>query len=125
MLGSMRPIEDYVRGWRERAACAEEERRERAAEARALLPLLVRHLVTQCGARRVWLIGSLVEGGFHQRSDLDLVVEGLEGAAIYRAGAELDDLGGGRFRIDLIPLEDAYPALIDKVFRRGELLHEG
>jgi predicted nucleotidyltransferase len=121
----MRPIEDYIKGWRERAELADVRRRERAVEARALLPLLARHLVAEYGARRIWLIGSLVEGGFHERSDVDLVVEGIEGAAIYRAGADLDELAEGRFRIDLIPAEDAYPAVLEKAHRRGELLHDG
>lgn len=119
----MRPVEEYIQGWRERAHREEAERRQRAAEARRLLPRLVEHLVGRYGARRVWLIGSLVEGGFHRRSDIDLVVEGIEGAAIYRAGAELDELACGRFRIDLIPAEDAYPELLDKAHQCGELLH--
>ncbi len=48
-------------------------RRERML---SVLPTLVSALVAR-GARRVWLFGSLVWGGVHQRSDTDLAVEGL------------------------------------------------
>jgi predicted nucleotidyltransferase len=120
----MRPAEEYIKGWRARAQRLLETRGARAREARRLLPRLVRRLVEGYGARRVWLIGSLVEGGFHERSDIDLVVEGIEGAAIYRAGAELDEMAAGLCGVDLVPAEDAYPDVLEKARSRGQLLHE-
>lgn len=116
-------LETYARAWRLRFALAEEERRRRAQAARSLLPALGRHLVQRFGARRVWVFGSLVEGGFHNRSDIDLAAEGLPGgAALFRAGVELDELASP-FEVHLVPVEDAPPALRERIFARGELLH--
>lgn len=117
-------LEPYVRAWRERFARAEQERRERAARARALLPALVRHLVERYGVRRVWLFGSLAGAGFRERSDIDLAAEGLPaGAALFRAAAELDDLARP-FTVDLVPLEDAREPVRERILACGELLHD-
>jgi predicted nucleotidyltransferase len=72
----------------------------------------------------VWLHGSLAEGGFHGRSDIDLVVEGLPGGtALFRAGAELEDLARP-FEVDLVPYEEARAELRDRVRREGEVLYD-
>ncbi len=118
-------VESYAAAWRERFQAAEQARAKRAAAARALLPRLVRHLVERYGVRRVWLYGSLAEGGFHEHSDIDLVVEGLPpGSAPFRAGAELDELARP-FSVDLVPLEDARPTVRARVLQRGQLLYDG
>jgi predicted nucleotidyltransferase len=83
----MKAIDTDLAGWRERARRLEAACKDREDRARALLPLLVSHLVGRYGARRVVLIGSLAEGGFGLESDIDLAVQGIAGAAIYRAGA--------------------------------------
>jgi len=70
----LRPFAD---AWRERFAGRERDRLALERRARALLPALARHLVERYGARRVWLFGSLVEGGFDMGSDIDLAAEGL------------------------------------------------
>jgi predicted nucleotidyltransferase len=118
-------LESYARAWRRRFAAAEGARVARAEAARALLPALARHLADGYQARRVWLHGSLVEGGFHERSDIDLAAEGLPaGAALFRAAAELDDLATP-FTVDLVPFEEAHPALRERILARGELIHDG
>lgn len=118
-------VESYAAAWRARFQAAEQARAERAAAARALLPRLVRHLVEHCDVRRVWLYGSLAEGGFHERSDIDLAAEGLPpGLALFRAGAELDELARP-FSVDLVPLEDARPSVRTRILQRGELLYDG
>lgn len=122
MSGDLR---GYVEGWRERARRTAESRRARADTARALLPALVRHLVCRYGVRRVWLFGSLADGPFHEASDIDLCAEGLPpGRSLFRAGAELDEIARP-FRVDLVPLEDAQPAVRARVLRRGQVLHGG
>lgn len=69
------------------------------------------------------MFGSLVEGGFHERSDIDLAVEGLPGgAALFRAAVELDEIASP-FEVDLVPLEEARPDIRARVLERGELLH--
>lgn len=119
-----RDLAPYIRAWRERFRQAGLARQARAAEARAALPRLARHLAERYHARRVWVFGSLVEGGFDEGSDIDLAVEGLTPPdALFRAGAELEDLARP-FRVDLVPLEDAWPEVREKILRLGELLHD-
>jgi len=113
----------YLEGWRERAAAAARAADRRAGEARRLLPRLVDHLVRVYGVRRVVLFGSLAEGGFSMRSDIDLAVEGLSGS-LFQAGADLDELAAP-FRVDLVPLEDAWPAVVARVEETGEVLAGG
>jgi predicted nucleotidyltransferase len=120
----MGPYDSYIQGWRERARQDEERRRALEAKARSLLPSLVGHLVRQHGARRVVLIGSLFDGVFREASDIDLAVEGIPGAALYRAAAELEDLARP-FRVDLIPIEDASPDVRRKIETKGQVLHDG
>ena len=117
-------LDSYVAGWQARARQVEEDLREREASARRLLPVLVEHLVRGYGVGRVVLIGSLAEGGFHARSDIDLAVEGLHGAALYRAGAELEALASP-FHVDLIPIEDAWDTMHTKIEQVGVVLHAG
>jgi predicted nucleotidyltransferase len=117
-------VESYAAAWRARFHEAAEARAQRAAAARALLPRLVRHLAEGYGVRRVWLHGSLAEGGFHERSDIDLAAEGFApDAAPFRAAAELDELARP-FAVDLVPLEDARPSLRARVLQHGELLYD-
>jgi len=117
-------IEPYTAAWRARFQAAERARAARAATARALLPRLVEHLTEHYGVRRLWLYGSLAEGGFHEHSDIDLAAEGLPpGSAPFRAAAELDDLARP-FAVDLVPLEDARPEMRTRIHQRGELLYD-
>ena len=116
-------LEPYVSAWHLRFRKRDEAMARLAAEARAILPRLVSHLVEAHGARRVWLFGSLAEGGFEEDSDIDLAVEGLPaGAAPFRAAAELDDLARP-FRVDLVPIEDASDALRERILQHGESIH--
>jgi predicted nucleotidyltransferase len=115
-------LDDYIEGWKERARRAAEARGARESRARELLPTLVNHLVEHYGARRVVLFGSLAEGWFRRDSDIDLAVEGIEGMRIYRAAAELDDIALP-IRVDLVPLENARPELINRIESAGQVLH--
>ena len=63
------------------------------------------------GVNRIVLIGSLASGkGFHQRSDIDLVVWGLDEKKYYQAVGRLLGLDP-EFEIDLIEAEYASPNL--------------
>ncbi len=115
-------LDRYLLGWEEEIRRAEEAGRERERRAREMLPLLVECLVGKYGARRVVLFGSLAEGWFGQRSDIDLAVEGIEGMEIYRAGADLDDIASP-IRVDLVPIEDAFEDTRMKIERTGKILH--
>jgi len=113
-------LEQYRQAARRRAAlpaltAAERREREallqRVAEAAALLK-------SQFGARRVILIGSLAHRGwFAADSDVDLVVEGLQGD-YWQAWRRVEEAIGNR-QVDFIELEIASDALKRVVQRYG------
>ena len=114
-------LEPYLRTLRRRddALVAEQERRSSAIRAR--LPEVVRILVEELGVRRVVLFGSLRGGSFHERSDLDLAVAGLDPRVYWRA---LDLVGrAAGVEVDLVLLEEASPSLRRRIDEDGELLH--
>lgn len=73
--------------------------------------------------RRVFLIGSLVKGFVHERSDIDLVVEGLSPDLYMKALTELRDLLPAGVELNLIPYEDAFESLKEKAINEGELIY--
>lgn len=81
---------------------------EALASAQACAELLKSHF----GARRVILFGSLVgPGPWHNRSDIDLAVEGLAPADYFRALSACWELLPQGINLDLVPMEDARPEL--------------
>ncbi|MCA9519216.1 MAG: nucleotidyltransferase domain-containing protein [Myxococcales bacterium] len=68
----------------------------------------------------MWLFGSLAWGGAHERSDLDVAVEGVPPAELDRAHAELWELLGEP--VDLVPIESAAASLAQQIRERGEVL---
>lgn len=73
--------------------------------------------------KTVFLIGSLVKGFIHERSDIDLVVEGLSSDLYIKALTELWDLLPTGVELNLIPFEDAFRSLREKTLKEGELIH--
>ncbi len=73
--------------------------------------------------RRVFLVGSLVKGVVHERSDIDLVVEGLPPNLYIKALTELWDLLPAKIDLNLIPFEDAFESLKEKTLKEGELIY--
>ena len=73
--------------------------------------------------RKVFLIGSLAGGFFHERSDIDLVVEGLRSELYIKALTELYDLLPEGVELNLIPYEDAFDSLKEKTVKEGELIY--
>jgi len=71
------------------------------------------------GAKRVILFGSLCRKGYlHERSDLDLLVEGVKTADILRAGFEAW-MVAEPFDVDIIPIEIAEEKIIKIAFEEG------
>jgi predicted nucleotidyltransferase len=87
------------------------------AASRAALPALARCLRAFPGVRRVWSFGSLAWGIPHQRSDIDLAVEGLAPLDVFAALAAL--MAEAPAAVDLVRLEDAPPALRERILREG------
>jgi len=101
---------------REHAARSTELR----ANAVAALPGLAAALA-ELGATRVWVFGSIVEGGFDaDRSDIDLAVEGLPPARYFTALGEL--LMRAPAPVDLVAIEDAPESLRGHIRTAGELI---
>lgn len=69
---------------------------------------------------RAWLIGTLAWGGFGERSDVDVVVEGLD----ERDFIPLWDHLTVRLetRVDLMRLEDLEAGFVRRIFDEGEVL---
>ena len=68
---------------------------------------------------KIFLIGSLVVGHFHDESDIDLVVEGLIPELYIKALTELYDLLPVGVELNLIPFEDAFISLKEKTIKEG------
>jgi predicted nucleotidyltransferase len=73
--------------------------------------------------KRVFLIGSLVYGKVHSRSDIDLVVEGLMPEQYIKALVDLSDLLQWKVEINLIPFEDAFESLKKKTLKKGKIVY--
>lgn len=92
-------------------ATGEREHLERLVEA------CRRVLIEEFGAKRVIPFGSFVEGFWHERSDLDLAVEGLPPERFFKALTTLQRLAPKGPRIDLVPLETAPPQLKARILQ--------
>ena len=110
-------LERYRRSAREREIARKQwlaTRRERASE---LAHRAAELLKEEFGATRVVLFGSLLHAElFHAHSDIDLVVWDIQ--HYYRAVARLLDLDP-EINFDLIPVEDARPAIPELVEKEG------
>jgi predicted nucleotidyltransferase len=66
----------------------------------------------------------LVKGYVHERSDIDLVVEGLPPELYMDALVDANDLVDRKVEVNLIPWESAFESLRKKTLRAGELIYE-
>lgn len=101
------------------ARCRELElQREKEATARAVA--LAELLKRKYGASRVVLYGSLVEGGFHEHSDIDLLVFGFSGS-YWDMYSEAERIAAP-FRASIVCSEDANASLIEHAAKKGVTL---
>ena len=85
---------------------------EKAREAAAMLK-------SKYGAKRVILFGSLAHKEWsHQRTDVDLAVEGLPDEVFYRAWGEADEMIPGR-HMDIVSIASAKPSIREAIQRHG------
>ena len=94
---------------------------DNARRARSQLPEVVRVLVEELGVRRVILFGSLLDGRLHERSDIDLAVEGLAPERYWEALWRCSK--AAQRHVDLVPLGEASASLRDHIRERGEVLY--
>jgi len=75
------------------------------------------------GAEKVYLIGSLTDGGRYTKySDIDLAVVGLSSSLYFKALADLMRRYFSLTKIDLIPFEDCSKEFQEKISNHGEIL---
>ncbi|MFC2015336.1 nucleotidyltransferase family protein [Chloroflexota bacterium] len=114
---------DYVEAWRGRMARQASEQRVQAQHLRGIARSCAEHLVQDFGASRVYLFGSLLEDDLvHDRSDIDLAVEGLEGRLYFKALRGVRSLLPAGVDLDLVLLESSWPGLAERVEAEGVLL---
>lgn len=101
-----------------RSRARELARLRKDAEARARR--IAEMLKGEYGASRVVLYGSLVEGGFHEGSDIDLLVEGFKGP-FWEMYSRADRLAGP-FHLGIVCVEDACASLLEHVREKGVVM---
>ena len=114
--------DSYIEAWRERLRRETAELDKALAEARARAKDCATLLAGKFGASEVYLIGSVAGAGrFHERSDIDLGVRGLDSHRYLQALSEAAEIAGRD--VDLILLEEAPPELVRRTIGEGVLLH--
>jgi predicted nucleotidyltransferase len=96
---------------------------DRREELRKIAERCVLVLKDKYKVKKVFLIGSLVTGFTHERSDIDLVVEGLSSDLYIKALTDLWDLLPTGVELNLIPYEDAFESLKEETLKEGELIY--
>jgi len=96
---------------------------DRRDELRALAKKIAQLLKEKYKVKRVFLIGSLVRGYVHSKSDIDLVVEDLAPKLYIKALTEAYDLLPPGVELNLIPFEDAFDSLRGKTVKEGEIIY--
>lgn len=89
------------------------------SEAMAILPAPIERLRLP-GATEVHLFGSLAEARFHEHSDIDLAVRGLDGHALFKTPGELARLSP--FPLEIVSLDDLSPGLQFRIQELGKQL---
>jgi predicted nucleotidyltransferase len=96
---------------------------DRSEELREMSKKIAQMLKEKYKVKRIFLIGSLVKGYVHEKSDIDLVVEGLSPKAYIKALVDASDIVQWKVEVNLIPFEDAFETLKEKTLREGELIY--
>jgi predicted nucleotidyltransferase len=97
---------------------------DRREELRKLAREVAKMLKDKYRVERVFLIGSLVKGHVHDRSDIDIVVEGLPSELYMDALVDANDIVQRKVELNLIPFEDTFESLREKTLKEGELIYE-
>lgn len=67
--------------------------------------------------KKVWVYGSVVQGGFHKRSDIDILIDNHTGS-FWEMYVEAEK-NASPFPISIITEGEAFPSLIESVKREG------
>lgn len=112
-------VAEYARGAAAHQAARDAAVAVRREKAWTVARQAVEVLKRDFGAARVWLFGSLLQPqDFHERSDVDLAVEGLDERNYLRAVARLLDLDPS-IAVDVVEMEHARPELREMILREA------
>ena len=113
-----------------RAFLAERERRRRAklderyARAGRDVRAIVSEIATQVNPRRIYQWGSLLDRNrFSEISDVDIAVEGLNGAAEFFQALGIA-MNGTDLPVDVVEMEKLPADVAQRIRDRGALVHE-
>ena len=121
----MGKYDSYIAGWQKRFGEQREKQQQRTIEMGKAAERCADLLANQFEVHRVYLFGSLAEGRvIHARSDIDLAVEGLPSHLYFKALSALWQLLPPGVELDLVPWEDAYDSMKEKIKTQGKLLYE-
>lgn len=120
--GTVIIMDTYINYWKNQKIQRSKERLKQEKKARDSLEKITTLLVIEFQATKIILFGSLVNGKFHQESDIDLAVAGIDKIDYFRALAMVNNIGDRQ--IDLKPLEDLEPYFLQKVLNTGECIYE-
>lgn len=108
----------YRTAARQKEVQEQQARNLRLQQARQIAKQAADILKEKFGAKQVVLFGSLAQDMFHQRSDIDLAVEGIDSKQFWQAWNTLDTLGP-EFEIDLVAMETVSPKLRQQIEQEG------
>lgn len=112
-------IRQFASEWKKRARERKVLAARKEQDAWKKARTIAEHLRTRYGVSKIYLFGSLAWGGFGERSDIDIAIEGLpDPGGYYRVLDEISDLAFP-FSVQLVPLEDAWESLRERVLREG------
>ncbi|NCO34666.1 MAG: hypothetical protein AUJ92_08965 [Armatimonadetes bacterium CG2_30_59_28] len=116
-------LEGYRLRWRVRCEQRQAEREQWKRDARECADLIARTLARDFGVETVCLVGSLTRSAVPAgRPDIDLAVRGLPADKYWKAlGAACD--AASPFEVDLIPVEDATPRMLEAI-QEGQVLFD-
>ena len=121
----MGKYDGYIVSWKARLARERSERQRRTEKIRGVAAKCAEFLGSHYGVKTVYVFGSLIRNKFvHDKSDIDLAVEGLPAREYFSALNDLWDLVPPGVEIDLVPLEDAHERLRERISKEGKLLYE-
>ncbi|MBI5402156.1 MAG: nucleotidyltransferase domain-containing protein [Ignavibacteriae bacterium] len=118
----MGKYDTYVDAWRDRLNKEKAELEGRHVHALRKAKECAEVLKKEFGAKRVILYGSVLHPDiFTLHSDIDLAVEGIKESEFYYAGARVDAIAGD-ITVDLTPIEDTKPYILDSIEEEGIIL---
>lgn len=114
--------DNYTNYWKNKRNQQKQKLAEEMQKARQTLEEIKNILIKEFKVTKIILFGSLVKGNFHQESDIDLAVSGINKNDYFRAFARVNNISNRP--VDLKPLEDLEPYFLQKILKYGECIYE-